>query len=114
MSTFTWKPDRSPTADIDFKVRDTAFGDGYRQRAPDGINSIVDSWPLTFTGESSKINQITAFLDARLGVEAFDWTNPRGLTGRYLASKYSLTPLGSGVWRVSVPFDRDFATTQKT
>lgn len=108
MTTFTWKHDRGPSADVSFRMRDTAFGDGYRQRAPDGINSVVDSWPLTFTGESAKINQIVDFLDARLGTDPFTWTNPRGVTGRYLASKYSLAPLGSGLWRVGVTFERDF------
>lgn len=108
MSTFTWKHDRSPTADISFRTRGNDFGDGYRQLSPDGINNRVDSWPLTFTGESSKIDAIAAFLDARLGSDPFTWTNPQGVTGRYLASKYSLTPLGSGLWRVGVTFERDF------
>lgn len=108
MTTFTWAHDRSPNASVDLRFKEAQFGDGYSQRSPDGLNSVVDSWPLTFTGEASKVDQVIAFLDARLGVEPFNWTNPRGVSGRYLASKYSLTPLGSGVWRVGVTFERDF------
>lgn len=108
MTTFTWMHDRSPTGDVSFRFKETEFGDGYNQRSPDGINSVVDKWPLAFTGEAAFINAISDFLDARAGVDPFNWTSPNGVSGRYLASKYSRTNLGSGVGRVSVTFERDF------
>lgn len=108
MSTFTWKHDRSPAADVSFSVVETKFGDGYRQIAPNGINSRSESWPLTFTGTTDRISQIRAFLDARGGFDPFTWTNPLGVVGRFLASEYSIASLGNGVQRITVTFDQDF------
>lgn len=109
MSTFTWKHDRNPGGDVSFRNIETKFGDGYSQIAPDGINTRVESWPLTFTGVADTITQVTNFLDARRGAEPFGWTSPSGQAGRFLASKYSITSLGNDVFRLSVTFTQDFS-----
>jgi len=108
MSTFTWVPDRNPSGNVSFRVKEAQFGDGYKQSSPDGINHRVESWPLSFTDDSTTIGTIKAFLDARGGFDPFTWTNPLGVSGRYLASQYSITSLGSGVQRLTVTFEQDF------
>jgi phage-related protein len=109
MSAFIWKHDKEPTGETEFRVVETQFGDGYAQRAPDGINHKSSTWPLDFTGTTAEITPIRDFLDSMGGCIPFDWTPPLGAAGRFLASKYSLTSLGNGVYRLSVTFNQDFA-----
>lgn len=60
------------------RVRKVAFGDGYEQRTQDGINHNKQMWRLAFTRRSdTDIGGVYDFLEARGGVESFDWT-PRG------------------------------------
>lgn len=75
MSTFTWTPDFGASAAYKPRVRTAQFGDGYQQRVADGINTGQDAWNLTFAiRTNSEAAEILAFLNARGGVEAFDWT----------------------------------------
>lgn len=69
--TFTWKPNNDPAATIAFRTKSAKFGDGYEQRAQDGINNRSQSWPLTFTGQKTRIKEIMAFLDRHAGATPF-------------------------------------------
>lgn len=54
------------------------FGDGYEQRTPNGINNNLQKWQMAFTKRSgADIDAVYDFLEARGGVESFDWV-PRG------------------------------------
>ncbi len=76
--TFIWKPTSSGAGTANAKVKRAAFGDGYSQTAPDGINPRSRSYQLTFMGTEERINQIIEFLDAHVGYSFF-WQSPRGL-----------------------------------
>lgn len=91
MPTFTWKPSTAPKT-VDTKIRSSAFGDGYEQRVPDGINSISKKWSLSFVGPIAYIDAIDAFLEARGGHESFDWTDPRGNVVRVVCQSWSSDP----------------------
>ena len=58
------------------KVRIAQFGSGYSQRTTFGINQNPKQWDLTFDVSEAESDTIEAFLDARGGVEAFEWTPP--------------------------------------
>tara|TARA_S200002703_G_C3772044_1_gene237700 strand:+ start:841 stop:1200 length:360 start_codon:yes stop_codon:yes gene_type:complete len=56
-------------------VRSIQFGSGYQQRAQFGINQNPKVWNLTWTAQSNTAaDAIEAFLDARAGIESFNWT----------------------------------------
>ena len=77
MSTFTWVPDFGAAAAYEPKVRVAKFADGYEQRVADGINTARDQYDLRFVlRDDTEAAAILAFLVARNGVEAFDWTPP--------------------------------------
>lgn len=77
MAIFTWTPDFGAKANYKPRVRLAAFGDGYEQRQADGINARNDTWDLQFQNRTdTETTSITGFLEARAGVEAFDWTPP--------------------------------------
>ena len=59
------------------RVRVAQFGEGYQQRAIDGINNIVDTYSLMFSNrEKIEADDIMAFFDTKAGVTAFDFTIP--------------------------------------
>lgn len=58
--------------------RTRTFGtiDGYQQRIRMGLNIDPKEWTLQFNVTDSEATEIETFLEARAGVEAFDWTPP--------------------------------------
>lgn len=89
MSVFTWFPDASVRMQVEPRVASARFGDGYEQRAPMGINTMPQTWSLTFTGSINEVGQIEAFLREHMGVYAFDWTTPDGEAGRFVCRSWN-------------------------
>lgn len=57
------------------KLRKTQFGDGYSQRQADGINALAQAWQIRHAEiDDAAADEIIAFLRARGGVEAFEYT----------------------------------------
>lgn len=74
---FTWKHSYKASNKNTPRVKTIVFGDGYAQRVPDGINTLLLNYTLTF--EAREIHEITAilhFLTARNGTESFVWLPP--------------------------------------
>lgn len=72
-------------------VRTVKFGDGYEQRIATGINNNPQKWSLMFTKRSgADVDGVYDFLQARGGVEAFEWT-PRweSVPRRYVCRKWT-------------------------
>jgi phage-related protein len=108
MPAFTWKP-YSATKTIAPRVRSAVFGDGYAQRMADGINSAPRQWQLVFQRPITEVAAIDAFLQARAGYEAFDWTDVDGVVGRWVCSDWSVTPFpGLSVSQLSATFLEEF------
>ena len=63
-------------------VRTAKFGDGYEQRVTFGINQNPKVWDLTWNISETDADTIETFLDARAGVEPFQWT-PLGESTEY-------------------------------
>lgn len=106
MEIFTWAPANGPTGTVSFKLNEAQFGDGYSQRAPDGLNHRRNSWPVTFRGDLAKITAIAAFLDARGGAEAFLWTPPGGTQGAYVAKEYQRTVTDALTHSIAATFEQ--------
>lgn len=76
-------PDYGATKQAEPRVNEIQFGSGYSQRATFGINRDKKVWSLRWTNRTASVaNQIEDFLEAREGVEHFDWTPPDD-TGSY-------------------------------
>ena len=70
-------PDKRLNRRSEPRVRIAQFGEGYQQRAIDGINNIVDSYALMFTNrDKTEADDILAFFDTKAAVTAFDFTIP--------------------------------------
>jgi phage-related protein len=90
MATFTWTPSKGAKQKSNPKKKKIAFGDGYEQRISWGLNRDLKTWELTFDNRNNtERDQIVAFLEARGGTEAFDWTPPIGDSGKYVCEEWS-------------------------
>jgi len=102
---FTWCPRVDPQGSVTHRVLSAKFGDGYEQAAADGINTAMQSWPLSFVGREAVILPIKAFLDRHGSWQSFLWTPPLGEEGSYRTDNgYQLTPRGAGAYELAVTF----------
>ena len=104
-------PDFGITIDTDVKVLENQFGDGYTQRAADGINSIRDNARVEWK------NVTTAEKDALLGVfvsaggwQTIELTFPGDGAARHFTVKpWGRVPVSAGYWNVSATFREEFS-----
>ena len=83
MAVFSYIPDYGAGRSHTPRVRSVRFGDGYEQRLAYGLNTNLQVWQLSFNARTDvETDNILDFLDARNGVESFDWTTPDGVTGK--------------------------------
>lgn len=91
MATFNQAiPDQGASLSKTPRVAKSPFGDGYMQRAQDGINNIDEVWNLTFSLRTKTVIQsIDTFLASHGGAVAFDWTTPNGNTLKFICEEWS-------------------------
>lgn len=75
MAEFIWRPQDSYTITNEPRVRVASYGDGYEQRAKDGINNQLKTYQFIFRGLPDDIQPIQDFLVARGAVESFQWNS---------------------------------------
>lgn len=92
MATFTFTPSFEATEASKPRTRKFQAGDGYEQRIRFGLHTDPKEWTLQFSNRTdTERDQIAAFLEARAGVESFDWTPPRGSAGKYVCEDWQIT-----------------------
>jgi phage-related protein len=70
-------PDKNLSLASKPRVLIAKFGDGYEQRISDGINSMEESFSVSFkTRTKEEIDEIKLFLESKKGVGSFDFTYP--------------------------------------
>ena len=90
MAEFTYTPDFGATKNLQPKVNSISFADGYEQRARNGLNTNPQTWDLSFSNRTdTEAEAIDAFLTARGGYEAFDWTPYNESAGKYVCKEWS-------------------------
>lgn len=105
MQKFIWSHQIGAQGDVQHRNLVAQFGDGYAQRAADGINTKQEKWPLSFVGTLPKIEAIKAFLNEHAGYKTFLWTPPLGSEGAYVAPQgYQQNRVGGGVYSITVTF----------
>lgn len=104
-TTFSYTPDYNAQLSQKPRILTAQFGDGYAQDAGDGINIAPRSWQLTFsTRTDAEIAPILAFLRARNGIEAFNWTDPDGVSGVFVCREWQRVPVQFGINNLSCTF----------
>lgn len=91
----TFDPPKAPSPgtskNVELKVAESTFGDGYTQRSGDGLNpeqrKFVAEWKTLDIAEADAIED---FFMAHKGFKAFLWKGPRdGSLRRYRCKKWS-------------------------
>jgi len=104
---FSFIPTVEPIGRRRPRIRSVKFGDGYEQRALDGINAHLKSWDLSFQDRTTdEIDQIEAFLDYHLGITNFTWTPPSSaVAGQYVCRSWNRIPHVFDVETLTATFD---------
>jgi phage-related protein len=83
----------------------TQFGDGYSQRSPDGLNTLIERHTLSiFTNNQTETDTLQSFLDVQGMVDAIVWTPPGSTTSKnyLMTAPYQKTPFGNGKCKFSI------------
>jgi len=88
-------------------ILEAKFGDGYSQRAANGLNAVLEVWNVQATPlkNASEANAFEAFLRAQGGVIAFQWTTPFNLTALFICKDWQRTPLAAGISSITATFE---------
>ena len=91
-------------------VRIAEFGSGYSQRSTFGINQDKKGWQLTWQNRSATdANTIEDFLEARAGVEAFNWSPPdESSTYQWICKAWTKTMPYSNLFNITATFEQVF------
>lgn len=101
MKTFTYDIAVQGTGSTDDDVRIVQFGDGFIQRAPNGLAPRLEHWQVSKVDKKATIDTVKAFLDAHT-VTPFLWrvTSDEPLR-KYIAKDVSRSPQGGAKWSLS-------------
>ena len=108
--TFNFTPDYGASKSSKPRVRAVEFGSGYSQRVTFGINQDPKVWTLSFENRSStEANSIEDFLEARKGVESFNWSPPDDTdTYRWICREWQKTLPYSNLFTITATFEQVF------
>ena len=86
----------------------TDFGDGYSQRARDGLNTAVIEWTLEWDNVTpDEADTMISFFNDKGGAESFFWTPPRDVTqSKWLCTQHARTIIQFDRDTVSAKFER--------
>lgn len=96
--------------DRDYRVIEVKYGNGYSQRARDGVNSVVDAWSIEYANISyADLTTIYAAFDLAAGVDYFTWQAPGDTsTKKWVVAKCSKAAMSGGVYSVTAELKQVF------
>lgn len=111
----TFQPPVNPTPDIGHdvepRVLEAKFGEGYTGRSGDGINHMSKVYTdlLWENVTREEADAITGFFEARAGIEAFRWTPPdTGVEGCYRCTRWHRARRTTNAYVITAHFKEEF------
>ncbi len=104
-------PDYGLEPQVEFRVDTVNFGDGYKQRAPSGINSVSENWRVSWSLlNRDEYDQLYPFLLSRKGVTPFMWQAPwESAPRKYVCTQLSgPRPTSAMFASINATFEEDF------
>ncbi|WP_293648987.1 phage tail protein [uncultured Pantoea sp.] len=110
IDTFTWCVRTGAAEEVDVTTMQAQFGDGYKQVAAAGINSVRESWPVTCSGSKAEMATVRAFLKAHVASSCW-WVNPWGERKLYRIKADSIRPsfINGNFVEIAFTFEQAFA-----
>lgn len=91
------------------RVLQANLGEGYSERAGDGINSIQHLWSPAWTNlTAAEANTIEDFFEGKSGYVAFTWTDRRNATWKILCKGWERTDHSPGYSDMSAEWEQVF------
>lgn len=93
-----------------YRVKRVDFGDGYAQRARDGLNTVRQRWKLVWERVSNtEAETLRNFFNGLAGVGIIEWTPYNQSTElKWTASDLSSKPVGPTTTTISVTLTQEF------
>jgi phage-related protein len=105
---FTWPISFDYEDDENPRVYRAAFGEGYEQNTPAGINNNPGSWNVLVQGTPDYLDAPDKFLGDRGASQAFYWTTPRGQLIRVLCRSWKRRDMTVAYGQISATFEQTF------
>ena len=88
------------------------FGDGYNQRAGDGINTTPAKWTLKWDLIAADATTLITFFRTHGGYTAFEWTPPRSATGpkKFIINDWGEVPYGDSGATITANIEQVYDT----
>lgn len=106
-------PDNNMSRQTTPDVLIAKFGDGYEQRAANGINSLKEEYSVSFSSrKKSEIDNIISFFSVKKGITAFDFVVPdtngtnNETTIKVVCDSYNTSFVNSEFYTCSATFRR--------
>ena len=104
-------PTRSSSKATETRVLIADLGDGYTQRAGDGINTLKEMWSVEYTClDQTNANELIGFLEDQGGYLNFTWTPPgESEELKYICKTWSVShQLGNSKKILNAEFEQVF------
>lgn len=103
-------PDYGASKKAKPNVRVAEFGSGYSQRSTLGINQDKKVWDLNWDNRTvTDANSIEDFLEARGGVESFDWIPPDDTVSyKWICKSWTKTMPFCNLFNINATFEEVF------
>lgn len=108
MAIFTTLPNKEPVSTRQPRVRAIKYGDGYEQRALDGLHADLQRWELSFQDRTTaEIDAVEAFfVSNQTAVFPFIWTPPSsGVAGKFVCRAWRRIPVSFDVETITATFE---------
>lgn len=105
---FLWLPSYSSPINPKLNIKKIQFGDGYVQRAPDGINTVLMDCDLSFDDRSElESAAICQFLASKGGVQSFVYSLPPPFnqTKLFICENFSCVPINQDRFNIKARFE---------
>ena len=104
------EPSYGTDSSTEYKVRRVDYGDGYSARAAEGLNSVAQTWNLTWDNlPDADSEALRVFFAGLKGVGVVDWTPFNQATAlKWTASRFRSKPSGYQVTSCSVTLRQEF------
>lgn len=110
MVALPYEPTFQSSEQFSTRILRSDFGDGYSQRAADGLNAIRRSWNLTFNNlTATEAEALVQFFIARGGTDIIDWQPVGyGVSKKFTCESWTRTPIAGGYATVSANLKEEF------
>lgn len=97
------QPDYASSLNKQPRVRKVVFGDGYEQRAADGLNANPDKWNLSWDELTDiDVGLLLDFFDGLAAVTPFTWQSPYASAAQYyICENWDAIPVSDNNHRLS-------------